>query len=433
MITSELLKKKRLGLNLSKNEIDFIIKGLINRSVSDIQASAFLTSSCIHGLNPEEINALTFAMRDSGIRFDFSKFGKPVVDKHSTGGVGDKLSLLIVPICMSFDIALPMISGRGLGHTGGTVDKLESISGFNIRLKTEQFYDLIEKNNAFMACQTEDIAPADRILYHIRDVTGNVESVGLITASILSKKLVEGLDGLVIDLKVGNGAFMHSIDEAKELAEAMASVARLSGLKMRLLFTSMDQPLGNKIGNWLEIEETIDSLKGNAPEDIRFLTEELSAAMLLTAGIENDKSIALEKIRKVWDSGEALNNFYKMVNSQNGNIEESYKKHSNVEKFVVKASQSGFINQIDTLYIGIAGIMLGAGRKSIEDKIDYAAGIILHKKIGEEVKSGEVIATLQAKDKFKLYEAADLISNSIIISDIQPIKSKLILDEWIIN
>jgi pyrimidine-nucleoside phosphorylase len=433
MITSELLKKKRLGLNLSKNEIDFLIKGLINRSVSDIQASAFLTSSCINGLNPEEINALTFAMRDSGFRFDFSKFGKPVIDKHSTGGVGDKLSLLIVPICMSFDIALPMISGRGLGHTGGTVDKLESISGFNIRLNTEQFYDLIEKNNAFMACQTDDIAPADRILYHIRDVTGNVESVGLITASILSKKLVEGLDGLVIDLKVGNGAFMHSLDEAKELAEAMASVARLSGLKMRLLFTSMDQPLGYKIGNWLEIEETIDSLKGNAPEDIRFLTEELSAAMLLTAGIETDKLIALEKIRKVWDSGEALNNFYKMVNSQGGNIEESYRKHSKVEKFEVKSAHSGFINQIDTLYMGLAGIMLGAGRKTLEDKIDYAAGIILHKKIGDEVKFGEVIATIQATDKFKLYEAADLISNLIIISDIQPEKPKLILDEWIVN
>jgi pyrimidine-nucleoside phosphorylase len=433
MIITEVIKKKRLGLDLTKNEIDFLIKGLINRSVSDIQASAFLTSSCIHGLNPLEINALTYAMRDSGIRFDFSKFGKPVIDKHSTGGVGDKLSLLIVPICMSFNIAIPMISGRGLGHTGGTVDKLESISGFNIRLNTEQFYDLIDKNNAFMACQTEDIAPADRILYHIRDVTGNVESVGLITASILSKKLAEGLDGLVIDLKVGNGAFMHSIDEAKELAEAMSSVARLSGLKMRILFTSMDQPLGYKIGNWLEIEETIDSLKCNAPDDIRILTEELSVAMLLTAGIENEKIIALEKIRKVWDSGEALNNFYRLVNSQNGNIEESFRKHSIVEKLDIKASNSGFIYQIDTLYLGISGIMLGAGRKAVDDIIDYSAGITLHKKVGDEVEVGEVIATLQAKEKFKLYEAADLISLSIIISDIQPVKPKLIIDEWIIN
>jgi pyrimidine-nucleoside phosphorylase len=195
----------------------------------------------------------------------------------------------------------------------------------------------------------------------------------------------------------------------------------------------MDQPLGNKIGNWLEIEETIDSLKGKAPDDIRFLTEELSVATLLTAGIENDKTIALEKIRNVWDSGEALNNFYKMVNSQNGNIEESYRKHSKVEKFEVKAANSGFINQIDTLYIGISGIMLGAGRKAVEDIIDYSAGITLHKKIGDEVKTGEVIATIQSKDKFKLYEAADLISLSIIISDIQPVKHKLILDEWIIN
>jgi pyrimidine-nucleoside phosphorylase len=242
MLITEILKKKRDGFELSKDEIDYFIQGLSNSNVSDIQAAAFLMASCIKGLTPSEVSSLTFGMRDSGKKFDFCSIKKKKVDKHSTGGVGDKISLLITPICMAFDVAVPMISGRGLGHTGGTVDKLESISGFRIRLDTNEYTDLLNKNGVFMACQTDDIAPADKKLYHIRDVTGTVESVGLITASILSKKLVEDLDALVIDMKVGNGAFMQTLDDAKRLAESMADVARQSNLKMRIIFSSMEQP-----------------------------------------------------------------------------------------------------------------------------------------------------------------------------------------------
>ena len=431
MIISEILKKKRLGFPLTKDETNFIIKGLISRNVTDYQAAAYLTSSCIHGLNPEEILSLTFAMRDSGFKFNFRDRGLSVVDKHSTGGVGDKLSLLIVPLCMSFDIAVPMISGRGLGHTGGTVDKLESIAGFNIRPEKEQFYDLINKNKAFMACQTDDIAPADRILYHLRDVTGNVESIGLITASILSKKLVEDLDALVIDLKVGNGAFMNNIQDARELAQSMKSVCQLAGVKYHVIFTSMEQPLGYKIGNWLEVEETIDALGGNCPDDVRRVTEELTAAMLISTGIFSEKENALAKIREIWNNGTALNNFYKMIESQNGDLDASRKKYSNVHKIEVKAETKGYISQIDTLYTGIAGIIAGAGRKQADDIIDYSAGITFHKKVGDNIEQNDVILTLQGKDKYKIMEAADFIKNCIIISEEEPKIPELILDEWV--
>lgn len=431
MITSEILKKKRMGSPLSNDEINFLISGLLNRSVTDYQAAAFLTSACIHGLNPEETLALTFAMRDSGFKFNFEKINKKIVDKHSTGGVGDKLSLLLVPICMAFDIGVPMISGRGLGHTGGTVDKLESISGFNIRPENSQFYNLMENNGAFMACQTDDIAPADRILYQLRDVTGNVESVGLITASILSKKLVEDLDVLVIDLKVGNGAFMQNIEDAHELAKSMGEVCKLAGVKCNVLFTNMNQPLGYKIGNWLEIEETIDSLAGNYPEDIRELTVELATSMVYYSELFASKEDAKKAVIEVWDNGTALNNFYKMIDSQGGDLDKSKERYSKVEKIEGLADSSGFVYQIDSLYTGIAGIVAGAGRKTAEDKIDFSAGIILNKKVGDFVKKGELLWTLQGRDKFKLMEAADMLKTCIIISDKMPERKPLILEELV--
>jgi pyrimidine-nucleoside phosphorylase len=429
MLITEILKKKRLGINLSKEEINFIIQGILNQSIANYQAAAFLTSSCIHGLSNEETLALTFAMRDSGFKFDFSKYAKKVVDKHSTGGVGDKISLLLVPICMSFDVIVPMISGRGLGHTGGTVDKLESIIGFNIRPDKDEFYKLVEKNSAFMACQTDDIAPADKILYHLRDVTGNVESVGLITASILSKKLVEDLDVLVIDLKVGNGAFMQSMAEAEELAYSIGNVCKLAGVKCNIIFSSMDEPLGYKVGNWLEIEETIESLSGNSPPDIRELTVELASSMVHLSGLFNERNEARKEVVKTWDSGLALKNFYKMIESQGGDLEKSKKIHSNVEKVDVLANNDGYITQIDTLYTGISGIIAGAGRKTIEDRIDYSAGIIFYQKVGDKVSKNDLIAQVVGKDKYKITEAADLLKKLIIIGEEKPSKKPLIIKE----
>lgn len=430
MIISEILKKKRMGYNLNKSEIEFIINGLFNGNVADYQAAAFLTSSCIHGLNNEEILALTFAMRDSGFKFNFSNMNKKIVDKHSTGGVGDKISLLLVPILMCFDVAIPMISGRGLGHTGGTVDKLESIVGFNIRPDKETFYNLIEKQNGFMACQTDDIAPADKILYHLRDVTGNVESVGLITASILSKKLVEDLDVLVIDLKVGNGAFMKNMDEARDLANSIGNVCSLAGVKCSVIFTNMSQPLGMKIGNWLEIEETIEALSGDFTDDIRELTVELATSILLNADIFNKKETAKSEIEKCWDSGDALNNFYKMIASQNGDLEKSKLQYTNVHKIEVKSENTGYIVEIDTLNLGIASLVAGAGRRTVDDKIDYSAGFILNKKLGDYVDKGELLLTIKGEDFDKLNEAAKIIANCFKISEQKPFESYLIIDEW---
>ncbi len=432
MLITEILKKKRDGFELNKDEISYFIKGLSNFNVSDIQAAAFLMACCTKGLSSKETTYLTYQMRDSGEKFNFAKINKPKVDKHSTGGVGDKISLLITPLLMAFDIAVPMISGRGLGHTGGTVDKLESISGFKIRLDYEDYFNLLIQNGAFMACQTDDIAPADKKLYHIRDVTGTVESIGLITASILSKKLVEDLDALAMDIKVGNGAFMRDLSSAHQLAESMAGVARESGLKMRIIFSSMEQPLGYKIGNWLEIEETMESLNGQYSADIRDLTLKLCSSMLIAGGLfDNELESGLE-LNKVWDSGLAAKNFVKMIEAQGGNLELSKSKYENYPEYEIVSDKRGFIQQIDTLYTGIAGIMLGAGRKDINDKIDYGAGIILNKKIGDTVEIGETLAVLKSKDKSLFDSPAELLKNCFIISDDYKKAPKLILDEWVI-
>ena len=432
MIITEILKKKRDGFELSEQEINFFIQGLSNFNVSDIQSAAFLMACCTKGLSKLEVKFLTLAMRDSGKKFDFSSIKKPKVDKHSTGGVGDKISLLITPILMSFDVAVPMISGCGLGHTGGTVDKLESIVGFNMSLNYEEYLRLLNSNGVFMARQTDDIAPADKKLYHIRDVTGTVESLGLITASILSKKLVEDLDALVIDMKVGNGAFMQDFDSARQLAQSMIDVASESGLKMRVIFTSMEQPLGYKIGNWLEIEETISALSGKSPKDIEEITFKLCEGMLLSANIFENQSIAQNKIKEVWESGRAYNNFLKMIKSQGGDLDLSIEKYKNYPQFTIYCEKSGYLQHIDTLYTGIVCIMIGAGRKDINDRIDYGVGIILHKKIGDKIEKGEKLASLIAKDKSLFSQAADLLKSCIIIGDDYLEAPKLILDEWII-
>ncbi len=432
MLTSEILKKKRDGFELSKHDIKYFIEGLENSNVSDIQAAAFLMACCTRGLSQSEVSSLTFEMRDSGMKFDFSKIKNKKVDKHSTGGVGDKISLLITPLCMAFDVAVPMISGRGLGHTGGTADKLESITGFRIRLETDEYLELLEKNGVFMACQTEDIAPADKKLYHIRDVTGTVESVGLITASILSKKLVEDLDALIIDMKVGNGAFMLDMESARELAESMASVAGQAGLNMRIIFTSMEQPLGNNIGNWLEIEETMSALKGDCPVDIREIAEKLTAAMLLSTNIFDNEEQALTEIRKVWDSGTAYKNFVKMIEAQGGDLEKSRKIYADYPTHTIYAESDGYIVQIDSLYTGLAGIMLGAGRRDVDDSIDYGAGIILKKKVGDKVVKDEPIAILKAKDKSLFSAAAEILQNCFIIGEKRIAPPQLIIEEWVV-
>lgn len=431
MIPAELLRKKRDGAELSTQEIAWFVKGLTAGDITHPQAAAFLMASFIRGLSAAETAALTLAMRDSGTRYSFQTAPKPKVDKHSTGGVGDKISLPLLPLVAACGVAVPMISGRGLGHTGGTVDKLES-ANVNMDVDNKRGAELLAAYNGFFAKQTSDIAPADRILYHLRDVTGTVESKELITASILSKKFTEDLDALVIDLKVGKGAFMDSLDKAQALAETMIGVAREVGLRMRIVFTSMEEPLGAKIGNWLEFEESLETLENvrNAPRDISELTARLAASMLIAGGIAPDTTQALNIVHAAWASRKPLELFYALIREQGGDIEGSKAKYANAPKKAIYAAQDGVITGIHARMVGIAGIMLGAGRQRTEDVLDFGAGIVFHKKCGAEVKKGEEIGYVQGTRTETFDAAVQHITDAITIESRLYEAPPLILDEW---
>lgn len=432
MTPAGIITKKRDGEQLTPEELGYFINGIITGGISEAQTGAFLMACYFQGLTSQESAAMTFIMRDSGKSFNFRSIGKPIIDKHSTGGVGDKVSLLLAPLAASCGLAVPMISGRGLGHTGGTVDKMESISGFCMSFEDAELERLLKENGFFMIGQSADVAPADRILYHTRDVTGTVESIGLITSSIMSKKLVEDLDGLVLDLKVGAGAFMSNIDNARKLAEGMFGVAREINLPMRVVFSAMNQPLGDKIGNWTEVEETIDALDGKAPPDLRLITEKLAVAMLLTSKIVNDEAKAYQIVRQNWDNGTALKKFYLMISSQGGDIDKSRQQYANVERKPVLAKSDGFINFIHAKKIGLAAISLGAGRLKQNDRIDYSAGIVFRKKAGDRVALGEEIAYVQGCNRLTFDRAIDEIHAAITYSPEKPEPEQLIIDEWIV-
>jgi pyrimidine-nucleoside phosphorylase len=437
MITSEILRKKRDGNELSQAEILYLIEGITANTVNEAQAAAFLMASCIRGLSARETAALTFAMRDSGERMDFSFQSKPVVDKHSTGGVGDKISLPLLPIVVACGAAVPMISGRGLGHTGGTVDKMESIRGLSMDLDSAQRIDMIQSHGAFFAKQTNTIAPADRTLYHTRDITGTVESVGLITASILSKKLSEGLDALVMDIKVGKGAFMPTLSAARELAEMMIGVAREVGLSMRIVFTAMNEPIGNAVGNWIEVEESIAVLEGHGPADTIALTERLAMSMLLATDIAKDEADALTKVRTVIQSGLALRTFENIVSSQGGNLSASKAWYAEqpYTNTIIEAPHAGLVTDIHAREIGLAGIGIRAGRRITTDTLDYGAGIVLCKKVGSHVLKGEPMAEIRSLDRAMADAIRNRLSQAFTIdpsADTPMHNGTLILDEWTI-
>lgn len=404
----QILQKKRFGKNLENDEIAFLINGLLDNSVSREQIAVFLMASCINGMNFNEISYLTEAMANSGKKFNFKNLGKPIADKHSTGGVGDKISLLLVPILISLDVAVPMISGRGLGHTGGTVDKMESILGYRTLLSDDEIYLQMEKIGGMIIAQTSDIAPADKIIYSIRDVTATVESDGLITASILSKKLAEGLDALVLDLKIGNGAFYQSIEAAKGLVESMEGVAKHCGLNLKIIPSDMNNPLGNYIGNWLEVLETEECLKGNFPKDLYDLTVNLAAEILIMTNRVPTKEAAIESINKVLSNGTAYENFIKWVEFQGGNLSKSHSENGNTSMYVVKSEKAGTIESFDTKALGFAAIELGAGRKKPDDELDLTAGIKLLKKQNDQFDKGEALAVIYGREKNK-FEAAEAI------------------------
>jgi len=426
----DIIYKKRNGEKLIKDEISFLIEGYNNSTIADYQISAFLMSVYFSNLDDQETFYLTEAMAKSGEILDLSFLDGPTADKHSTGGVGDGTSLVIAPILASCDIYVPMMSGRALGHTGGTLDKLESIPNFDVNLEINQFIDVLKKNKFAMIGQTKEVAPIDKKMYALRDVTATVESIPLICSSIMSKKIAEGAKNILLDVKTGNGAFMSSYKDAKTLAQKMVNVGKLFGRQMIAVISDMDNPLGNAVGNSLEIIQTIEVLKGNIKNDFYTLCIELSALIILQTGkaknIEEAKKIAGEKI----SSGEALNKFIKMIELQKGNanVIEDYSIFGKAKNsYNIKAKKTGYINSIKTRDIGISSCMLGAGRLKSEDSIDYTAGIIIYKKLGDYVKEGETIAQLQYNNR-PVDQIINIVQSSYSILDIEPQKIKLIKD-----
>ena len=405
MRPQEIIVKKRDGLNLTNDEINVFIRGVIGGSWADYQISALLMAFFLKGLNLEEQNALTKAMLESGERLDFSDIKQPKADKHSTGGVGDKTSLIIAPIVAACGVSVPMISGRGLGHTGGTLDKLESIKGYNVNLSTDEFQTIIRKCGFALAGQTKNIVPADKKLYALRDATATIESIPLIVASIMSKKMAEGLDALVLDVKTGSGAFMKEHADAKRLAYALCQTGNAFGVETEAVISDMNQPLGEYVGNALEVYECVKILRNETSEKMsptRELSIELAARMLVLCGIETTVQSSKFKVQSVLESGAALEKFRQNIECQNGDAKICDAPESLLDetltKVELKAEKSGFINQIDTLAIGESVSQIGGGRIKVEDSIDYAVGFQCKKSLGDAVKAGESLGVIYCRN-----------------------------------
>jgi pyrimidine-nucleoside phosphorylase len=413
-----IIAKKRDGEKLSSEEIKWFISGLIDGSIADYQMSALLMAIYLRGMDTEETAALTDFMLYSGKVLSFE--GQNVIDKHSTGGVGDKTSFILAPIAAACGVKIPMISGRGLGHTGGTVDKSEAIPGFKTSLSFEDFQKYVNEHGICMIGQTGEIAPADKKIYALRDVTATIESIPLITASIMSKKLAEGANGLVMDVKTGHGAFMEKKEDAKKLAESLTQTGLRFGRNMMTSITNMSQPLGHAIGNSLEIIECIEILKGNGPEDCRDLSLHLAGGMVHIAGLADTVEAGIEKAKSVVANGAALKVFRDMIERQGGDPEvcENYNKLPiATEKTEIKATTNGHIHGIDALAMGLHCVDLGGGRKVQSDDVDPGVGFVLHKKVGDQVESGEALLTVyHNKDQYDLVEH---LKDSILNKDIK--------------
>lgn len=425
---------------LTKDEIKSFVEGYVQGQIPDYQVAAFLMAIYFNGMTFEETSFLTECMLYSGDVINLH--GKenetmglkpPFVDKHSTGGIGDKISIPLAPIVASCGVQIPMMSGRALGHTGGTLDKLESITGYNVNLSPKKFKEIIAKCGYGMTGQTKEIVPADRLLYALRDVTGTVESIPLITASILSKKVAEGSDALVFDVKYGSGAFMKTTTQAQELANSLVQTAQKMGKKASALITNMQTPLGYKIGNFLEIEESIECLQGKGPDDVMELTFALATQMLLLAQKAKTKEDALTLCKNAVTSGKALDVFLKNVSAQGGNPEklmsECGKRKSPYTKDLI-AEEEGFI-KIDAYKVGLSGVTLGVGRNKTTDNVCADAGIVLYVKEGDKVKKGDLIMQVYGKDNDCLKSALPMLKNSITFCPEKPSLQPLIYKEII--
>ncbi len=425
----DVILKKRNGKKLSKEEMKFMVMGFVNGEVPDYQMAAFLMAVYFKHMDDEERYDLTEIMSSSGDTIDLSQIPGVKVDKHSTGGVGDKTTLVLAPMVASCGLPVAKMSGRGLGHTGGTVDKLESIPGFQTALTEEKFMDNVKHHGIAIVGQTANLAPADKKIYALRDVTATIDEISLIASSIMSKKLAAGADGIVLDVKVGSGAFMKDISSATDLARAMVDIGKRHGKETVALLTDMDKPLGLTVGNALEVEEVIETLKGKGPKDLEDLCVELGAQMLRIGRISPDLDSARKTLRESIESGKALDKFRELVEIQGGNpgvtddlsiLKISSKTHE------VLSPTDGYVYSMDAEKIGIASMTLGAGRARKEDKIDLSVGIKLLKKTGDRVQKGEALCVLYYNDDGKVNDSIESILKAYTLKDVKPKHVKLV-------
>jgi pyrimidine-nucleoside phosphorylase len=426
----DVIRKKRDAGELSTSEIESLVNAYTSGDIPDYQVSAWLMAVVLRGMTRAETAALTDAMLHSGEVLDLSSIAQKKVDKHSTGGVGDKTSLVLAPLAAAAGVAVPMISGRGLGHTGGTLDKLEAIPGFNVNLSVAQFRRALETCGCAMIGQTDEIAPADRKLYALRDVTGTVESPYLICASIMSKKLAEGIDALVLDVKTGSGAFMKSEKDAAFLAELMVEIGERMGKQVVALITDMDQPLGRMIGNALEVVEVVEILRGGGPQDLRDLCLELGGWMLHLGGVTDTVADGKTLGEQLIASGKALDKFRQMVELQGGDarvIDDPKRLPQAKHRMTLSSPGSGYVAFLQCEQVGAACVVLGGGRERKEDSVDPAVGIVLHKKVGDAVSVGEPLATIHYNAETRAARARQLLEESYQILDSPAIEKRSLI------
>ena len=425
MNVPEIIRKKRDNRNLSESEIRFLINGYVKNEIPDYQMSAFLMASFLNKLSRTETLFLTKSMMESGEVYNFSDIEGIKVDKHSTGGVGDKVSIPLSPILASLGFYVPMVSGRSLGHTGGTLDKLESIKNFNVNLTKEEFKRILLQNKMVMAGQTDSFVPADKKLYALRDVTGTVESIPLITSSIMSKKLAEGINLLFLDVKTGNGAFMKNYDDAKILADNMFDLGEMMGKKMTYIISDMSQPLGDYAGNGCEVFESISILKGETHNEASSLIEEITCMIMKKNSVGNSDEERRKKYKDAIESGRAYEKFLNMIHSQKGDIRSLKREDLMYEKKLeINAEKSGYLTEFDTYSIGIALIYMKAGRFKKEDSINHKTGIKIEKHLNEYVNKGETVFSVFADMRYE--DAEKILKNSFEIKDTKKNEIKLV-------
>lgn len=430
----DIIMKKRDGYELSKEEIEYFIDGFTNGEIPDYQISALLMAIYFSGMNEEETLNLTMAMANSGDMLDLSEIKGVKVDKHSTGGVGDKTSLVVGPMVAALGVPVAKMSGRGLGHTGGTIDKLESIPGFSTVLEENKFIENVNKHKIALVGQTANLAPADKKLYALRDVTATVDNLSLIASSIMSKKLASGADAIILDVKTGSGAFMKEENDAIELARAMVKIGNGVGKDTVAIVSNMDEPLGNAVGNALEVKEAIETLSGNGPEDLLELSLVLGSYMLISAGVTDDVEEGINMLRQTIDDGRAKEKLREFIEAQggDGNVVDDtdiLPKSSIVMDIV--AEEGGFIEHIDTSEIGMVSLALGGGRETKESEIDLSVGIVLKKKVGDKVEKNDVVATIYANDLEKLKAAKERFERAYIFCKTPAKKQRLV--KWVIS